>query len=148
MFNGYASFKILFTLYYTLMFTKSCVYVLYCLLCRKMLDWIHQMINSWNISKNYFTEKFSLIYDNWFFWGKIPQLIEKFRISLPPGSPKNLESVTRTFTAPARKVTLHLTPRVPKSWIRGKDSSNKQMDPRQKTKSPYMYPWTQCTMEK
>lgn len=76
--------------------------------------------------------KFSLIYDNWFFWGKIPQLIEKFRISLPPGSPKNLESVTRTFTAPARKVTLHLTPRVPKSWIRGKDSSNKQMDPRQK----------------
>nr|XP_022337864.1 probable cytochrome P450 CYP44 isoform X2 [Crassostrea virginica] len=43
------------------------------------------------------------------------KLIEKFRISLPPGSPKNLESVTRTFTAPARKVTLHLTPRVPKS---------------------------------
>lgn len=38
-------------------------------------------------------------------------LIKNFRISLPPGSPKNLESVTRTFTAPAKKVTLHLTPR-------------------------------------
>ncbi|XP_062591942.1 probable cytochrome P450 CYP44 [Saccostrea cucullata] len=39
------------------------------------------------------------------------KLIQNFRISLPPGSPKKLETVTRTFTAPARKVTLHLTPR-------------------------------------
>lgn len=43
------------------------------------------------------------------------QLIKNFRISLPPGSSKNLESVTRTFTAPAKKVTLHLTPR-PGPW--------------------------------
>ncbi|XP_061196657.1 probable cytochrome P450 12d1 proximal, mitochondrial [Saccostrea echinata] len=39
------------------------------------------------------------------------KLIQNFRISLPPGSSEHLETVTRTFTAPARKVTLHLTPR-------------------------------------
>ncbi|XP_056011294.1 sterol 26-hydroxylase, mitochondrial-like [Ostrea edulis] len=39
------------------------------------------------------------------------KLIQNFRISLPPGSDRHLESVTRTFTAPARKVTLHLTRR-------------------------------------
>lgn len=70
------------------------------------------------------------------------QLIRNFRISLPPGSPKNLESVTRTFTAPAKKVTLHLTPR--------SGPQNSGADPKNiplgGPRNNFVFPGVGCTM--